>query len=128
MAAVVGAEDGELPALGILQLQVEVAVLATILGRDATSGLRDEFIVQEGDGRAVVRDLVSDGAAGAAAAAVADAPDLDFVATGGELASSSGELTSVTGMATARPAKRVVMVAKNFILLKGVGRECESRS
>lgn len=83
VAAVVGLEDRELPAGGVLELDVELAVLARV-GRGLTSArLSDEFSVEQGDGGQVSRELAGDGVGLAARAGIGNAGDLDLVAGGG---------------------------------------------
>ena len=83
VAAVVGLEDGELPARGNLKLDVELAVLAVVGCRDALAGLGHEAGVQERDGGQVRRELARDGAGRAAGAGEGNAGDRDLVARGG---------------------------------------------
>lgn len=68
IAAIVGLEDGELPALREAKLDVELAVLAELGGGDARARLSDEAVVQEGDCRQVAGELAGDAARGAAGA------------------------------------------------------------
>jgi hypothetical protein len=76
VAAVVGLEDGELPAGGVLKLDVELAVLALV------GCLGNEAVVEQGDGGQVRRELARDGAGPAARASIGNARDLDLVAGG----------------------------------------------
>ena len=94
VAAVVGLEDGELVALRVPQLHVELAVLAVLGPREVLAGLRDERAVQERDGRQVGRQLARDGAGRAAGPGERDALDGHLVAgraAGGCLAGRHGE-------------------------------------
>ena len=83
VAAVVGLEDGELPARGNLKLDVELAVLAVVGRRDALASLSHEAGVQERDGSQVRRELAGHGAGRAAGASEGNAGDRDLVARGG---------------------------------------------
>ncbi len=83
MAAVVGLDHRELPALREVELDVELAVLAVVLGLDVLPGLRDELVVDERQRRQVARQLAVDRAGRAARATVGKPFDLDVVTVGG---------------------------------------------
>lgn len=75
-------EDAVLPSAGVLELDVQVAVLPVLLGGDTGSRISNEVGVGNGHGRLVVCDI-GDGAVGlAAASTVADTQNLDFMAAG----------------------------------------------
>lgn len=83
VAAVVGLEDGELPAGGVLELDVELAVLALVGRWLAGARLGNEAGVEQGDGGQVRRELARHGVGRAARAGKGNAGDLDLVAGGG---------------------------------------------
>lgn len=83
VAAVVGLEDGKLPAGGVLELHVELAVLARGGRGLVVARLGDELGVEQGDGSQVGRELARDGLGLAARAGIGNAGDLDLVAGGG---------------------------------------------
>ena len=82
VAAVVGLEDRELPARGVPELDVELAVLALAGGRETGARLGDKLGVEEGDGGQVGRQLAGDGVGRAARAGIGNAGDLDLMAGG----------------------------------------------
>jgi hypothetical protein len=82
VAAVVGLENAELPARGVLQLDVELAVPAVAGGRDTDTSLGHEAVVQQSHGGQVARQLAGNGAGRAARAGKGNGLDLDLVARG----------------------------------------------
>lgn len=80
--AVVGLEDGELPSLGVLDLDIQLAVLTELGGGNAGAGLGDEAVEEDSDGGKVRRELSRDSSSRAARAGEGDGPDLDLMAGG----------------------------------------------
>lgn len=81
--AVVGLEDGELVALGVLDLDVELAVLAVVGRADALPGLRNKVGVQQRDGGQVRRELARDCTSRATGAGKGEANDGNLMARRG---------------------------------------------
>src|SRR5690242_10861891 len=82
VAAIVGLEDGKLPALRVVELDVDLAVFAVFLGSDTLARLRDEVVVDEGQRRQICREHVRDRAGWAARARISEASDLNLVSAG----------------------------------------------
>lgn len=82
VAAVVGLEDGKLPALRVVELDVGLTGLAILCRLDALARLRGECIVQNGQRRPIGGQRARNGAARAARAPVGEASNLYFVSAG----------------------------------------------
>lgn len=72
-----------MPAGGVLELDVELAVLARVGRGLVVARLGDKLGVEQGDGSQVGRELARDGVGLAARAGIGNAGDLDLVAGGG---------------------------------------------
>lgn len=90
VTAVVGGQDGVLEASGVLQVNVELAVLALLRDGDARAGGRDVRVEDEGDNGAVRRDLGAHGALGTSGSSIADALDGDLQCLSQYLVRASG--------------------------------------
>ena len=90
VSAIVGLEDGELPAAGVGHGDVKLAVLAGVGGDQAGTSLRHEGPVQERQHRLVLRQLRVHRVGATSATSVRHAADLDRGRTGAARASSPG--------------------------------------
>ena len=80
VATVISLDNRELPALGVLELHVKLAVLSVFSRRDALACLSHEAIVQQSDGGQVARELPGNGAGRAASASKGDAVNGNLMA------------------------------------------------
>jgi len=90
VTAVVGGQDRVLEASGVLEVNVELAVLALLGDGDARAGGCDVRVEDEGDNGAVRRDLGAHGALRTSSSSIADTLD-------GDLQFSSQYLVRVSG-------------------------------
>jgi hypothetical protein len=78
VATVVGGQDGVLEASGVLDVDVELAVLALLSESDAGASGGDVGVEDEGHDAAVIRDLGAHSALRTSGSAIADTADLDL--------------------------------------------------
>lgn len=78
IATIIGRQDGVLEATGVLNVDVELAVLALLSNSNAGADGSDVRVEDEGDNAPVGRDLRAHGTLGAAGSSIADTSDLDL--------------------------------------------------
>lgn len=79
IATVIGRHDGVLETSGVLEVDIELAVLALLGDRDTRTDGRNVRIENESDNGTVIRDLSAHGTLRAASSAISDASDLDLL-------------------------------------------------
>jgi hypothetical protein len=78
VTAVVGRQDGVLEPAGVLEVDVQLAILALLGDGNAGANRGDVGVEDEGDNTAVTRDLGAHGALGASSSTIADTADRDL--------------------------------------------------
>ena len=78
VTTVVGRQDGVLEAARVLEVDVELAVLALLCHADAGTDGGNVRVEDQGDDAAVVGDLGAHGALGASSSSITDTSDLDL--------------------------------------------------
>ena len=78
VAAVVGRQDGVLEASRVLNVDIELAVLALLGNGNTGADGRNVGVEDEGDDAAVGRDLGAHGSLGASGSAIGNTSDLDL--------------------------------------------------